>query len=274
VADNARRSGHVAADRAVAIDSRNSEALYIKAMLADRHDWSGRAALLERAVSARRLDCGCEHHQYGALLADVGRVAEALEQLHQANDMLALYVYTPLSLANVLVTAGKPIEARHYFDAAIDLAPDQAWAERLAKYKAIDTFDIAVLENPRLPIRDNYRAAVLQAAKAAAASDPAARTASVRRLLDLRASEQDAAVALLLGKLGADHQAFLLASTLADKPYPGPMLFWHPWLRGALRDPGFPTLAARLGLLDYWRHAHVTPDVCNEHAPPPFCAMI
>ena len=68
-----------------------------------------------------------------------GRTAEAVEQLHQANDMLALYVYTPLTLADALVVAGKPEEARTYFDAAIDLAPDAGFAKQLATYKATQT---------------------------------------------------------------------------------------------------------------------------------------
>ena len=40
------------------------------------------------------IDCGCEDHQNGWMLVNVGRVAEGVEQLRQANDMLALYVYT------------------------------------------------------------------------------------------------------------------------------------------------------------------------------------
>src|SRR5688500_11671170 len=66
--EEARESGRRAADRAVSIDSKNSEALWIKSMLIDRHDWIGRESLLKRAVAARRLDCGCEHHQYGWML--------------------------------------------------------------------------------------------------------------------------------------------------------------------------------------------------------------
>jgi hypothetical protein len=63
LADEARASGREAADRGVAIDGRNSEAMYIKAVLLDRDDFIGKESLFQRAVAARRLDCGCEHHQ-------------------------------------------------------------------------------------------------------------------------------------------------------------------------------------------------------------------
>ncbi len=129
--DEARASGREAADRGVAIDSRNSEALYIKAVLLDRDDFIGKESLFERAVAARRLDCGCEHHQYGTMLADVGRMIDAVDQLRQANDTLALYVYTPLSLADTLVIAGKPEQAKPFYDAAIQLAPTSRFANRL-----------------------------------------------------------------------------------------------------------------------------------------------
>src|SRR5258708_32454482 len=49
LADEARASGRQAADRAVALDPQNSEALYIKSILADRRDWLGRETLLKRA---------------------------------------------------------------------------------------------------------------------------------------------------------------------------------------------------------------------------------
>jgi hypothetical protein len=62
--EEARAKGREAADRAVA-------------------NWLGREELFKRAVAARRLDCGCEHHQYGWMLVDVGRTAEGLEHLHQ-----------------------------------------------------------------------------------------------------------------------------------------------------------------------------------------------
>jgi tetratricopeptide (TPR) repeat protein len=273
--DDARARGRAAADRAVAIDSRNSEALYIKAVLLDQHDWLGREDLFKRAIAARRLDCGCEHHQYGSMLAKVGRTAEAIEELHQANDMLALYVYTPLTLAQALVVAGRFDEAKTIFDAAIDLAPDARFAKMFEMYKATATGDITLLLDPALPIPAERRAALLKGLRAVASHDSAARSEATQALLAVPEKLQTEAVAKLLADLGATHEAFEIAARIATtKPNPGPWIFWDRRMRRTLDDPGFPAVATQLGLLNYWTTTHTRPDVCNEKDAPPFCQMI
>jgi tetratricopeptide (TPR) repeat protein len=273
-ADQARAMGREAADKAIAIDAKNSEALYIKSVLLDRHDWLGRESLLKRAVGAQRLDCGCEHHQYGTLLLSVGRVAEAVDQLHQADDMLALYVYTPLSLASALVAAGKTDEAKPYFDAAIQLAPNSDYAEQIAAWKATGTGDVQALADPKLAIPEKSRIALLKGYRVIESREPGAKVDAVRALLALPADQQDDGVARLLAQLGANHQAFELAKQLATRTYPGPSIFWYRSMRGTLNDPGFPAVARQLGLIDYWKKSGTRPDACNDPSPPAFCGLI
>ena len=275
ILEEARASGREAADRAIAIDGKNSEALFIKSMLFDPHEWIVREGLFKRAIGAQRLDCGCEYHQYGWMLLNVGRTDEAVEHLHKANNMLALYVYTPLYLAQALVVAGKPDQAKTHFDAAIDLAPNAAFAKRLASNKATQTGDINLLVDPTLPLPDELRAALLEGHRARATRDTGARAHAVETLLALKEDQQTEAVARLLADLGATREAFQVAARIATtREFPGPTIFWNPSMRGTLADPGFPALASQLGLVKYWTTTRTRPDVCSVEAPPPFCRML
>jgi tetratricopeptide (TPR) repeat protein len=273
--EEARASGREAADKAIAIDGKNSEALYIKSMVLDRHDWVGREDLLKRAIAAHRLDCGCEYHQYGWMLLNVGRTSEAVERLLQANDMLALYVYTPWNLAEALVIAGRPNDAKPHFDAAIELAPSAGFAKWIAFDKATQMGDTDLLQDPALPVSGELRTALLKGYRARASSDSTTRAQAVETLLALPEDQQSDAVARLLADLGAHHQAFLVAARIAaSREYPGPTIFWDRSMRGTLADPGFPALASQLGLFKYWAATRTRPDVCGEKSPPPFCEMI
>lgn len=270
----ARRDGVEAADRALKIDKENSEALWIKSMLIDRSDWVERERLLKAAVASRRLDCGCEHHQYGWMLLNVGRVTEALDQLRQANDMLALYVYTPLNLADALVASGKYEEARTYFDAAAALAPDAEFARYIEAEGVMATGDLKRLDRPGLAIDAARRRALAEAYRARGSGDAAAKSRAVAALRALPETMQDDTVARLLAELGAGHEAFLIAARRSSREYPGPSVFWYRGMRPALDDPGFPALAEKAGLLRYWRATKTRPDVCKETRAPAFCRLI
>src|SRR6185503_1663605 len=227
-------------------------------MLIERHDWLGRESLLKRALAAKRLDCGCEYHQYGWMLMNVGRIAESVERLRQADDMLALYLYTPWNLADALVAAGKAEEAKSYYNAAIELAPDSAFAKRIMVGKATRTGDAEALRDPDLPISAERRAALQKGYGAVASGDAGAKAEAVQTLLALPEGQQGDTAARLLANLGATHEAFQVAARLATTTeYPGPSVFWYRDMRTTLSDPGFPAVAAKLGLMNYWKTIHI-----------------
>lgn len=274
-ADEARAAGREAADRAIAIDSRNSEAIWIKSLLIDRLDWVEREKLLKRSIAVRSLDCGCEHHQYGEMLMSVGRTAEGVEQLRQANDMLALYVYTALSLARALVVAGMPEDAKTHFDAASNLATEPSLADWIAATKATDTADLEALGDPKLAMPAEQRTALLKGYRAlTSGNDAGARASAIQALLALPDAQQNSAVVRLLAGLGANREAFQLARRIVIDRQSGTSIFWYPSMRGTLSDPGFPVLARQLGLLRYWKSTGTKPDVCQASAGAPFCKMI
>jgi tetratricopeptide (TPR) repeat protein len=270
----ARREGREAADHAIAIDPRNSEALYIKAVLTDRNNWLEREALFKRAVGARRLDCGCEYHQYGWFLASVGRMDEAVDTLRRAHDMLALYLYTPLTLAMALATDGRLDEAAKAFDSAIDLAPTRDFAAGITATKALARGDVAALQDSKLGLPDADRAAIVAALRALAGGNAGAKASAATALLALPEDHQSSAVALLLARLGNHPDALRIAAKHADREYPGPTLFWNPAMRPILDDPGFVPVVTKLGLVDYWRKSGTRPDVCKSNTPPAFCGKI
>jgi hypothetical protein len=115
---------------------------------------------------------------------------------------------------------------------------------------------------------------LVQGYRAVKSRNAAAKAKAVKDLLALPDSQIGSGNAWLLAELGATHDAFRIASLVAERQYPGPSVFWHPSMRGALRDPGFPAVADKLGLMTYWKTSKTRPDVCGEKDPAPFCRMI
>jgi tetratricopeptide (TPR) repeat protein len=271
-AEEMRVAGLQAADKALALDPKNSEALDRKTyLMKDPHDWAGQEALYRASIAAKPLDCGCEHYGYGLMLHKVGRLGDAVEQQNAAINMLALWPDSQLALAEALVAAGRAEEAKPHFAAAIDLSTDPTMDKWIAYSVGMETGDyataIAGLRSPQIQMAEDSRAASLSAYQALSSRDPQAKSKAVRALLALPEDKRSARVVALLAALGANHEALAI---LGDRPW----LLWNPSMRGVLRDPGFPAVAKQLGLLNYWKTSHTRPDVCRTNDAPPFCRMI
>jgi len=274
-----RQEGLAAADTAIRLDPRNSEALAYKSHLIDPRDLTAREALLQRALKARPLACGCEHHFYGELLSEVGRTKEAIAEFRRSIDVLALDPDSQTALAFALLTVGRPDDARPHMDAAIDLVAEPSFPHELAVDFAPLTGDYAKGLRGLAALRpvhpDLLDKRVTAAFEALNANDSAAKSKAAADLAALPPEMNSRLIIALLGALGANREALrnVEAAAAARKFLVREWLFM-PTMAGALRDPSFAGVAERLGLMRYWRVSHTKPDVCSERGAPPFCRMI
>jgi hypothetical protein len=142
-AEQLRAAGRQAADKALALDPGNSEALDRKTYLMDPHDWVSQEKLYKAAIAAKPLDCGCQHYGYGLMLNKVGRLDDALVQQRAATDMLSLWPDSQVAMADLLVATDRVEEARQYFAAAVDLSTAPNFEPWLAVTRGIETGDYA-----------------------------------------------------------------------------------------------------------------------------------
>jgi len=268
-----------AADKAIALDKSNSEALDVKAFLVDPHDVIGRAALFQQALAARPLACGCEHHLYGALLQAVGRNRDAVEEYRRSTDVLALDFDSQLGLADALLMTGRPDEAKQHFDAAADLSSDPAVNDQITIQETAVTGDYAAalkaIANPKLQISQSRRDALEAAYRAMMSNVPAAKAQAAQMLTALPSDQKGRTVVAMLGALGANREAMQAISEKVDGHWLWPASWvFLPATRGVLHDPAFSAFAQKLGLVAYWKKTKTKPDVCSEANAPPFCRMI
>lgn len=274
-----RTQGLDAAAKAIALDPLNSEALAYKSLLIDQRDLHARDKLLQQALRARPLACGCEHHLYGNFLGEVGRTADAVEQYRRSIDVLALNDKTQLALAHALFTIGKPEEAKEHFEAAADLATPPTVPEDMTVLTAPFTGQYAAA----LPILDQAKGRLPAALvnplaagfRAVSWSAPAERAKAAALLEALPPAMQNYVTVGVLGALGANaHALRVVEAAAAARRYTARAWLFIPSMAGARADPAFTGVAQRLGLIDYWRAVGTKPDFCSAARVPPVCRAI
>ena len=273
--DPLRQEALRSAAKALQVDPSNSEALSYRSLLIDPGDLAAREASLKQALEARPLACGCEHHTYGNFLLEVGRIDDAAEEFRRSVDVLAFYNTTQFALGASLLQLGKRAEAMPHFDAAADLDPDPDARSEIVLQMAPLTHDYAAaIEALRKPALAGLPIApALMAANQALLSGN--EEAKARAVAELRKTPPRSLTIALLGALG-DHAAALQITTAAAEAnvYGARGWLFLPTMDAARRDPSFPGVVQRLGLIEYWKATRTRPDVCATKAPPAFCRMI
>lgn len=245
----------ILAEKALAIDADNPDALFALVFQYDDRDFAALEAAIKRAHAADVKTWG--NGRYANLLTAVGRIDEAIDFGQRAlNDRRTT---RSMTVARQLAAAGDSYQSRAIYDelrafdpeAATDhetvtavLYGDIADAERrLAARKATDV-DTRCLRLVVAARRGELYDAEKFGAACGGAGDWSARYYAI-------AGDLDAAYREIESVLASPKRSFAL------------QLFW-PEMKNFLRDPRFFPLADRLGLVDYWLDTDEWPDFCRE----------
>ncbi|HEY8434134.1 MAG TPA: TIR domain-containing protein [Sphingomicrobium sp.] len=276
--ESARKIAMDAADRAVSIDPSNSEAYVYKAMLLDKYDLAAQEQLLKKALAARPLACGCEHHIYGQFLLETGRIEDAISQFRAGIAVLPLNAPTQYSLGDALMIDGSPDAAKQAYAAAADLDSDPTAPQQVTVQAAPFTGDYAaaakIVFDPKVGAPQNFREAVGGAFQALASGSAPAKASAAQKLAAMPLMNPDLQVNLL-ALLGDPNTALQkIDENVRERAGFARSSLWLPSMDAARRDPAFVVLVQRFGLMRYWKTTHTRPDVCNGKNPPAFCSMI
>ena len=275
-----RREAEAEARKALALDPNSPDAYLGLSQLLPQTDWAGREKLLRRGVAGDP-DWPFTNAALGFLLADTGRLQEASGYLQKA---VAADLQIELSTSNSVLqcgagqfepTTGRLMDAlklearytgvgyalrrclkyaRRWADLhALAMAPPSQPMERADPRSSI--YEIYLLAEESGKPSDIARARNAALAAAAGGSMPAIENA-IEAMSVLGFTDDAFAIATRYQTTTCGCAHSILFFTLT-----APMR----------RDPRFMSLAARLGLVDYWRASGHWPDFCDEPGLPYDC---
>lgn len=259
------------------LDPQDAGAYAVLEALEPAYDYRAREAILLRGIkNARhpREPLGALYSYEGTLLANVGRLREALsfQLIAQATDR-----WGPPKMAKVALayanTSNLPA-ARRMIEKAIQLWPNHSGVRRVRQYiagfyepppaavAAFDRMDLQVLPDEGNAI---WRA-FIEAKAARSEGVTAATIPRIRDAADRKQISPETEVMMLAG-LGETRLAIEAANSALDRQKELQSWFlFAPVTRNLRQDPGFIPLAARLGLVKYWRETGKRPDFCTDRA--------
>jgi len=280
--DSLRKEAWDATEKAIRLDPQNGDAYVMQNHLLPRSDLVGREALLRKAVERRSFSCACEHHFYGWLLWEVGKVEDASQELQRAVNEDPFNIQARTNFAQTMLLQGySRTTADDQYKIAADMVPDPDFLDEQRLWSAPITGDYAtaakILAAGHVEwLPPDLRAALLASYKAAGSADPAARKNAAAMLGAVSESHKNFLTVLMLGALGENGAALqqMQKWDSAGNTVRARLFLWFPTMRGVIGDPGFPAVAQRMGLMTYWKTTHTKPDVCSERNAPAFCRMI
>jgi hypothetical protein len=270
-----RQEAAAEARRALAIEPRSPDAYLAEALLLPPTQWVERERLLREGVAT---DPEWPHTNsfLAALLAEVGRLADAILYARKA---AAADLQIDSSGPDVVLAAAAGREVGPCIDTMsrkIKLDPTgQNWGDLLNCQIWAGHADaaLALLASPAAPV--GTRLVEAWTAYVVAAKTRAPADVAVARNLALATAAENGlgkwTAIQDLASLGFVDDAFALAENFTPYEDGQPNFLFFPLAAPMRKDPRFMRLAAKIGLVDYWRTSGHWPDFCDGPGLPYDC---
>ena len=277
----ARRDARTAADQALRLDPKVGVAYAAFAYMLPQGHYEERRELLQKGFSVSPNNADLNMLE-GSLLVQVGRSDEAIAYQRRAALLDPMRPGFTTILADTLATTGRVTEARALTEQVARVWPDYSYipASRIALEARWGDPGraLALLDDPKSRAAD-WEAPSIERwrrfSMVRQSHDPEKTAAYARDVLaDLAVGRTDVnrASRQLVG-VGATEAAF--AAILRSPPTDlDPEVLFRPTAEGMRRDARFMPLAAKLGLVDFWKRTNHWPDFCEAKDRPYDCRAV
>ncbi|MFL6733290.1 MAG: winged helix-turn-helix domain-containing protein [Sphingomicrobium sp.] len=217
---------------------------------------------------------GALYSYHAALLSDVGRLREALSSLQVAHATDEWGAPKTAQLARAYANTGNLPAATARIQKGVQLWPNHSGIQRVRRYiagfyeqpsEALATFDAMDAQAPSVETENAIWRSFIKA-KAARSERLTDETAiQIREAADQEKISRENEI-LMLAALGETRQAMEAANSALDHQRFESWVLFAPVTRSLRQDAGFVGLAARMGLIEYWRETGKRPDFCTDPA--------
>jgi tetratricopeptide (TPR) repeat protein len=267
-----------AAERSIKLDDQNPEGYMALAGLLPLNRFDEREKLLKKAISVRRLECGCERLSYGDFLQAVGRTDDAVDEYQRGRAKMPLAPFSNIRLAQALYAVGRSEEADRVLTETTELWPDASDVQLLKIKSAFWTkkYDAALvaLASPELHLGRQQRDALIAAFQALKGGGSRSKALALLEQCALDPKRTDRLIVGGIAALGDQAAAVSAAQRLiASRGHRYADVLFEPNLAAARQTPAYQALVNGLGLPGYWRGGGRTPDICRDPGRPNFCGV-
>jgi DNA-binding winged helix-turn-helix (wHTH) protein/TolB-like protein len=258
------------------LDPEDAGAYAVLSGLVPTYDHRWREAILLRGIRFGRhpkQPLAALYSYEGLLLANVGRLREALsfQLVAHAKDEWGPARTTKLAVnyANM----GNLTAARTALQKGVQFWPNHPGVWRWQQYIAgfyeqpSDAREVFKLLDARISLDESNAIwrAFIDAREAHSEQLAEAASLKIRAAADRGTISRENEIMMLAG-LGETKQAIDAANSVLDHQELQPWFLFTPVTRNLRRDPGFVSLASRMGLIKYWRETGQRPDFCSDQA--------